>query len=103
MTCGGSSPRLAEGAALAASAREGTIGGLLGQAPGGIAASCFPPVRVGVVESLNTTINAVIHRARGMRDEAMRLVNLKWATAHPIRSARDLKRFLQPSERPSNR
>jgi hypothetical protein len=38
-----------------------------------------------------------------MRDEAMLLLKLKWATAHPIRSARDLKRFLQPCELHSNR
>jgi transposase len=69
----------------------------------GIAAYCFHPVRFGVVESLNTTIKAVLRRARGMRDEAVLLLKLKWATAHPIRSARDLKRFLQPSEVHSNR
>jgi transposase len=69
----------------------------------GIAAYGFHPVRFGVVESLNTTIKAVIRRARGMRHEAMLLLKLKWATAHPIRSARDLKRFLQPSELHSNR
>lgn len=69
----------------------------------GIAAYCFHPVRFGVVESLNTTIKGVLRRARGMRDEAMLLLKLKWATAHPIRSARDLKRFLQPYELHSNR
>jgi transposase len=62
----------------------------------GIAAYCFHRVRFGVVESLNTTIKAVIRRARGMHDEAMLLLKLKWTTAHPIHSARDLKRFLQP-------
>ena len=51
-------------------------------------------VRFGVVESINTTIKAVLRRARGMRDEEMLLLKLKWATAHPIRSARDLARFL---------
>src|SRR5882672_6009972 len=60
----------------------------------GIAAYCDHPVRFGVVESLNTTIKAVLRRARGMRDDAMLLLKLKWATAHPIRSARDLARFL---------
>jgi hypothetical protein len=45
-------------------------------------------VRVGVVESINTTIEAVL---------------LKWATAHPIRSARDLARFLSPQGLYSNR
>jgi len=69
----------------------------------GIAASCVHPVRFGLVEFLNTTIKAVIRRPRRMRDEAMLPLKPKWATAHPIRSARDLKRFLQSCERPSNR
>lgn len=60
----------------------------------GIAAYCDHQVRFGVVESINTTIKAVLRRARGMRDEAMLLLKLKWATAHPIRSARDVARFL---------
>jgi transposase len=60
----------------------------------GIAAYCDHPVRFGVVESINTTIKAVLRRARGMRDETMLLLKLKWATAHPIRSARDLMHFL---------
>jgi hypothetical protein len=46
------------------------------------------------VESINTTIKAVLRRARGMKDEEMLLLKLKWATAHPIRSARDWARFL---------
>ena len=46
----------------------------------GIAAYCDHPVRFGVVESLNTTIKAVLRRARGMRDEPMLLLKLKWAT-----------------------
>ena len=64
----------------------------------GIAAYCFHDVRFGVVESINTTIKAVLRRARGMRDEQLLLLKLKWATAHPIRSSRDLARFmsLQP-------
>jgi transposase len=62
----------------------------------GIAAYCDHPVRFGVVESINTTIKAVLRRARGMRDEAMLLLKLKWATARPIRSARDVRRFLHP-------
>jgi hypothetical protein len=37
----------------------------------GIAAYCDHPVRFGVVESINTTIKAVLRRARGMRNEAM--------------------------------
>jgi transposase len=61
----------------------------------GIAAYCDHPVRFGVVESLNTTIKAVIRRARGMRDEGLLLLKLKWATARPIRSARDLLSFLR--------
>jgi transposase len=60
----------------------------------GIAAYCDHRVRFGVVESVNTTTKAVLRRARGMRDEEMLLLKLKWATAHPIRSARDLARFL---------
>jgi transposase len=62
----------------------------------GIAAYCDHPVRFGVVESLNTTIKSVLRRARGMRDETMLLLKLKWATARPVRSSRDLVRFLQP-------
>jgi len=74
----------------------------------GIATYCDHPVRFGVVESINTTIKAVLRRARGMRDEQMLVLKLKWATAHPIRSARDLARFLSPqgrystSEEPEN-
>src|SRR5579864_3793198 len=68
----------------------------------GIAAYCDHPVRFGVVESINTTIKAVLRRARGMRDEQMLLLKLKWATAHPIRSARDLARFLSPQGLYSN-
>jgi hypothetical protein len=60
----------------------------------GIAAYCDHAVRFGVVESINTTIKAVLRRARGMRDEEMLLLKLKWATAHPIGSARELMRFL---------
>lgn len=60
----------------------------------GIAAYCFHAVRFGVVESLNTTIKGVLRRARGMRDETMLLLKLKWATARPIRFSRDLAKFL---------
>jgi hypothetical protein len=60
----------------------------------GIAAYSDHPVRFGVVESINTTIKGVLRRAHGMRDEEMLLLKLKWATAHPIRSARDLMCFL---------
>ena len=58
------------------------------------APNCDHPVRFGVVESLNTTIKAIIRRARGMRDEKLLLLKLKWATARPIRSARDLLSIL---------
>ena len=69
----------------------------------GIAAYCDHPVRFGVVESINTTIKGVLRRARGMRDEALLLLKLKSATAHPIRSARDLLRFLTDQPLYSNR
>jgi transposase len=69
----------------------------------GIAAYCDHQVRFGVVESINTTIKAVLRRSRGMRDEKILLLKLKWATAHPIRSARDLARFLDPQGPYSNR
>jgi transposase len=69
----------------------------------GIAAYCDHAVRFGVVESINTTIKAVLRRARGMRDETMLLLKLKWATARPIRSARDLMRFLMVQPLYSNR
>jgi transposase len=69
----------------------------------GIAAYGDHLVRFGVVESINTTIKAVLRRARGMRDEDMLLLKLKWATAHPIRSARDLARFLTVQPLYSNR
>lgn len=69
----------------------------------GIAAYCDHQVRFGVVESIDTTIKAVLRRARGMRDEAMLLLTLKWAPAHPIRSARDLMRFLTTQPLYSNR
>jgi transposase len=62
----------------------------------GIAAYCDHHVRFGVVESINTTIKAVLRRARGMREETMLVLKLKWATARPIRSARDVMRFLHP-------
>jgi len=69
----------------------------------GIAAYCDHPVRFGVVESINTTIKAVLRRARGMRNEPMLLLKLKWTTANPIRSARDLLRFLYPQEMQAKR
>jgi transposase len=69
----------------------------------GIAAYGDHPVRFGVVESINTTIKAVLRRARGMRDDQMLLLKLKWATARPIRSSRDLARFLSLQPMYSNR
>jgi len=59
----------------------------------GIAAYCDHPVRFGVVEVINTTIKALLRRARGMRDEKMLLLKLKWATVHPIPSVRELAPF----------
>jgi transposase len=47
----------------------------------GIAASCDRPLRSGVVESISTSIKAVLRRARGMRDESLLVLKLKWATA----------------------
>src|SRR5262245_19611306 len=62
----------------------------------GIAAYSDHPVRFGVVESLNTTIKGVLRRVRGMRDETMLLLKLKWASTRPIRAARDVGGFLHP-------
>lgn len=51
----------------------------------GIAAYCDRPVRFGVVESLNTTIKAVLRRARGMRDDACALeAEMGDSPPHPI-------------------
>jgi transposase len=69
----------------------------------GIAAFCDHAVRFGVVESVNATIKGVIRRARGMRDERFLLLKLKWATARPVRSARDYARFLNAEWLHSNR
>jgi transposase len=71
------------------------LGDLLVKHFDGVAAFCDHQVRFGVVESLNTTIKAVLRRARGMRDETILLLKLKWATAQPIRSVRDLVIFLE--------
>ena len=60
----------------------------------GILAYTRHQVRFGVVEGVNSIIKVVLRKARGMRDSHMLLLKLKWATAHPIRSARTLKRFL---------
>jgi len=83
--------------------RRWSAGRLPLQAYRGIAAYCDHHVRFGVVESINTTIKAVLRRARGMKDEEMLLLKLKRATAHPIRSARDLARFLNVQPLYSNR
>lgn len=69
----------------------------------GIAAYCDHAVRFGVVESVNATIKGVIRRARGMRDEAFLVLKLKWATARPIRNARDYARFIHAEPLHSNR
>ena len=49
----------------------------------GIVAYCDHAVRFGVVESINTTIKAVLSRARGMRDEEL-LLKLKWPPPSPF-------------------
>jgi hypothetical protein len=46
---------------------------------------------------------ALLRRARGIRDEGMLLLKLQWATARPLRSARDVARFLHPATVHSNR
>jgi len=50
----------------------------------GIAAYCDHLVRSAWFESVNTTVNAVLRRARGMRDGGMLPPKLKWASAHLI-------------------
>lgn len=60
----------------------------------GIVAYCRHRVRFGVVEGINTTIKAILRRARGMRDEQLLLLKLRWATANPIRTSSDLAHFL---------
>lgn len=79
------------------------LGRMLVRHSSGIVAYCDHPVRFGVVESLNTTIKSILRRSRGMRDEQMLLLKIKWATAHPIRSAKDLDRFLYAETLHSNR
>jgi transposase len=69
----------------------------------GIAAYCDHVVRFGVVESVNATIKGVIRRARGMRDEPFLVLKLKWATARPIRNARDYAAFIHAEPLHSNR
>jgi hypothetical protein len=49
----------------------------------GIAAYCDHRLRFGVVEAINTTIKAVLRRARGMRDEPMLLLKLKVGDRSP--------------------
>ncbi len=50
---------------------------------------------IGLAKDRTEDSLAVLRRARGMRDEVMLLLKLKWATARPIRSSRDLIPFLQ--------
>ena len=50
-------------------------------------------MRFGVVKSLNTTIKAVLRRARGMRGDAMLLPKLKWARHGPLDRRRTLLTF----------
>ena len=75
----------------------------------GIAAYCDHPVRFGVVESINTTIKAVLRRAKGMRDDQMLLPEVEVATTSPHRCRRDLAPLLSPQgltqigEEPENR
>ena len=59
----------------------------------GIAAYCDDQVRFGVVDSINTPIKAVLRRARGMIDDEMLLLTLKWTTDRPIRSAETWRPF----------
>jgi len=73
------------------------LGDFLLQLIEGIAAYCDHQVRFGVVESLITTIKAVLRRSRGMCDQEMLLLKLKWAIVYAIRSAGDLVRLaVQP-------
>ena len=58
----------------------------------GIAAACDHAVRFGGVESINAISKGVLRTARGMRDEPFLELKLQWATARPIRTARDLTR-----------
>ena len=88
---------------MAAAPRDDRLGEFLFKHIEGIAAYCDHPVRFGVVESINTTIKGVLRRARGMRDEQMLLLKLKWAPTHSIRSARDLAGFLTVQPLYSNR
>jgi transposase len=70
------------------------LGAFLQRHLDGIVAYCHHRVRFGVVEGLNTIIKAILRRARGMRDERLLVLKLRWATANPIRTASDLRRFL---------
>jgi hypothetical protein len=84
---------LDQGAALATPARDERLGDVLFRHLEGIAAYGDHPVRFGVVESVNTTIKAVLRGARGMRDERMLLLKLKWGTAHPFGSLETWRAF----------
>jgi hypothetical protein len=84
---------MVQGAALTATARIERFGDFLLQHIEGIAAYCDHQVRFGVVESLITAIKAVLRRSRGMCDQEMLLLKLKWVIVHATRSAGDLVRF----------
>ena len=70
------------------------LGAFLRRHLDGIVAYCRHRVRFGVVEGINTTIKGILRRSRGMRDEQLLLLKLKWATANPVRTAIHLSRFL---------
>ena len=59
--------------------------------------------RFGVVESVHATIKGVIRRARGTPNEPFLVLKLKWATARPIRNARDYAAFIHAEPLHSNR
>jgi hypothetical protein len=64
----------------------------------------FADAKARITRRLRQEIGVDCPQAReGMRHDAMLLLKLKWATARPIRSARDLGRFLQPQRVYSNR
>lgn len=48
----------------------------------------------GRIEALNNNWEALVRRARGHRDHAYLLLKLRFATANPIRTHRDVGRFL---------
>jgi len=76
-------------------AGDGRLGEFLFKHIQGIAAYCDHPVRFvcGGVDQYHIKPSCV---GAGMRDEVMLVLKLKWLTARPIRSARDVRRFLHP-------